>query len=51
VDDLTSLTPMQMAFWLAIFEHTRIIGCASEKKPCVKKLWWKMKEIVITPDF
>jgi len=49
VDDLTSLTPTQMAFWLAIFEHAQVIGCASEKKPRVKKLWWKMKEIVIKP--
>jgi len=49
VDDLTSLTPTQMAFWLAIFDHAQVIGCASEKKPRVKKLWWKMKEIVIKP--
>ena len=49
VDDLTSLTPTQMAFWLAIFEHAQVIGCASEKKPRVKKLWWKMKEIRIKP--
>jgi len=49
VDDLTSLTPTQMAFWLAIFEHAQVVGCASEKKPRVKKLWWKMKEIHIKP--
>jgi len=49
VDDLTSLTPTQMAFWLAIFDHAQVIGCASEKKPRVKKLWWKMKEIQIKP--
>ncbi len=49
VDDLTSLTPTQMAFWLAIFEQAQVIGCASEKKPRVKKLWWKMKEIAIKP--
>ena len=49
VDDLTSLTPTQMAFWLAIFEHAQAVGCASEKKPRVKKLWWKMKEITIRP--
>ena len=47
VDDLTSLTPTQMAFWLAIFDHAQVIGCASEKKPRIKKLWWKMKEIKI----
>ncbi len=49
VDDLTSLTPTQMAFWLAIFDHAQVVGCASEKKPRVKKLWWKMKEITIKP--
>jgi len=49
VDDLTTLTPMQMAFWLAIFEHAQVLGCASEKKARIKKLWWKMKEIKIKP--
>jgi hypothetical protein len=49
VDDLTSLTPTQMAFWLAIFDHAQVIGCVSEKKPRVKKLWWKMKEIIVKP--
>ena len=49
VDDLTSLTPTQMAFWLAIFDHAQVIGCASEKKARVRKLWWKMKELVVKP--
>lgn len=49
VDDLTTLTPTQMAFWLAIFDHAQVIGCASEKKARVRKLWWKMKEIEIKP--
>lgn len=49
VDDLTSLTPTQMAFWLAIFDYAQVIGCASEKKPRIKKLWWKMKEIEVKP--
>jgi len=49
VDDLTSLTPTQMAFWLAIFDHAQVVGCASEKKPRVKKLWWKMKDIAVKP--
>lgn len=49
VDDLTTLTPTQMAFWLAIFEHAQVIGCASEKKARVRKLWWKMREIAIKP--
>ncbi len=49
VDDLTTLTPTQMSFWLAIFEHAQVLGCASEKKPRIKKLWWKMKEIQIKP--
>jgi len=49
VDDLTTLTPTQMMFWLAIFEHAQVLGCASEKKARIKKLWWKMKEIQIKP--
>jgi energy-coupling factor transporter ATP-binding protein EcfA2 len=49
VDDLTSLTPTQMAFWLAIFDHAQVIGCASEKKARVRKLWWKMREIPVKP--
>ena len=49
VDDLTTLTPTQMSFWLAIFEHAQVLGCASEKKARIKKLWWKMKEIQIKP--
>jgi hypothetical protein len=49
VDDLTSLTPTQMAFWLAIFDHAQVIGCASEKKARVRKLWWKMREIAVRP--
>ncbi|MFZ2170956.1 MAG: hypothetical protein WAW61_15125 [Methylococcaceae bacterium] len=38
-----------MAFWLVIFDHAQVNNCASEKKPRVKKLWWKMKEIVVKP--
>lgn len=49
VDDLTTLTPTQMAFWLAIFDHAQVIGCASEKKARIRKLWWKMKEITVKP--
>jgi len=49
VDDLSTLTPTQMMFWLAIFEKAQVLGCASEKKPGIKKLWWKMKEIKIKP--
>ncbi len=49
VDDLTSLTPTQMAFWLAIFDHAQVVGCASEKKARVRKLWWKMKELTVKP--
>ena len=49
VDDLTTLTPTQMAFWLAIFDHAQVIGCASEKKARIRKLWWKMKEIDVKP--
>lgn len=49
VDDLTSLTPTLQAFWLAVFEVTQVIGCASEKKSGLRKLWWKMTEIEIPP--
>jgi energy-coupling factor transporter ATP-binding protein EcfA2 len=49
VDDLTTLTPTQMAFWLAIFGHAQVVGCATEKKERVKKLWWKMTEIKVKP--
>ena len=49
VDDLTTLTPTQMAFWLAIFDHAQIIVCASEKKARIRKLWWEMKKIEVKP--
>ncbi|MDO9240064.1 MAG: ATP-binding protein, partial [Methylicorpusculum sp.] len=49
VDDLTLLTPTQMAFWLAIFDHAQVVGCASDKKARVRKLWWKMKEMSVRP--
>ncbi|MCB1770982.1 MAG: AAA family ATPase [Candidatus Competibacteraceae bacterium] len=49
VDDLTSLTPTLVAFWLAVFEVAQVIGCASQKKANVSKLWWKMTEIAIPP--
>jgi hypothetical protein len=47
VDDLTYLTPTQQAFWLAVFDHAQIAGCASEKKKGLRKLWWKMREIPV----
>lgn len=43
------LSPTQMAFWLAIFDHTQVAGCASEKKARVRKLWWKMREVPVKP--
>ena len=49
VDDLTSLTPTLQAFWLAVFDVTQVIGCASEKKKGLRKLWWKMKEVKVPP--
>lgn len=49
VDDLTSLTPTLQAFWLAVFDVTQVIGCASQKKPNLRRLWWKMTEIEIPP--
>jgi len=53
VDDMTSLTPTQQAFWLSIFEHAQVVTCASAKKAGLRKLWWKMREIqvpALTPE-
>lgn len=47
VDDMTRLTPTQQAFWLALFDHAKVVTCASEKKAGLRKLWWKMKEISV----
>lgn len=49
VDDLTSITPTIVAFWLNILDATQLITCASEKKKNVAKLWWKMAEIEVPP--
>lgn len=49
VDDLTSVTPTLVAFWLAVFDAAQVIGCASVKKANLNKLWWKMTEIAIPP--
>lgn len=49
VDDLTSVTPTLVAFWLAVFEAAQVIGCASQKKAGLAKLWWKMAEIEVPP--
>lgn len=45
VDDMTSLTPTQQAFWLSILEHAQLVTCASSRKMGLQKLWWKMKVI------
>ncbi|MBL8253475.1 MAG: ATP-binding protein, partial [Candidatus Competibacter sp.] len=53
VDDLTSVTPTLVAFWLAVFDAAQVVGCASAKKANLNKLWWKMTEIEIpslTPE-
>jgi energy-coupling factor transporter ATP-binding protein EcfA2 len=49
VDDLTPLTPTLAAFWLAVFDKAQVIGCASEKKKPLARLWWKMTEIEVPP--
>ena len=49
VDDLTSVTPTLVAFWLAVFDAAQVIGCASAKKANLAKIWWKMTEIEIPP--
>ena len=50
---MTFLTPTQSAFWLAVFDHAQLVGCASAKKEGNRKLWWRMKEIevpALTPE-
>ena len=49
VDDLTTVTPTLVAFWLAILDAAQIITCASAKRPNVARLWWKLAEIEIPP--
>ena len=46
---MTRLTPTLIAFWLAVFDAAQVIGCASQKKAGLAKLWWKMTEIEIPP--
>lgn len=49
VDDLTAVTPTLVAFWLAVLDKAHVIGCASEKRANLRKLWWKMTEIEVPP--
>ena len=49
VDDLTTVTPTMTAFWLAILDGAQIIGCASEKRKNLARLWWKLAEIPVPP--
>ena len=49
VDDLTSVTPTLIAFWLAILDAAQLLACASARKANVAKLWWKLAEIEIPP--
>ncbi len=49
VDDLTSVTPTLVAFWLAVCDAAQLISCANEKRKNVAKLWWKMAEIEVPP--
>ena len=49
VDDLTTVTPTMTAFWLAILDGAQIIGCASEKRKNLARLWWKLAEISVPP--
>lgn len=44
---MTCLTPTQQAFWLAVFEHSQVVICASERKQGLRKPWWKMKPIEV----
>ena len=49
VDDLTTVTPTMTAFWLAILDGAHLIGCASEKRKNLARLWWKLAEIPVPP--
>ena len=49
VDDLTAVTPTLVAFWLAILDAAQLLACASEKRPNVARLWWKLAEIEVPP--
>lgn len=49
VDDMTWLTPTQQAFWLAVFDHAQVVGCCSDKKKGLRKLWWRMTDISVPP--
>ena len=49
VDDLTTVTPTMVAFWLAILDGAHLIGCASEKRKNLARLWWKLAEIPVPP--
>lgn len=44
LDDITTISPTQIAVLLALFEVCQVSACASEKKPSLKKIYWKMKE-------
>ncbi len=48
VDDMNSLTPTMTAFWLAVIDKAQLIGCTTNKKTGLKRLWWKMKEHEVT---
>ncbi|MCP5460028.1 MAG: ATP-binding protein [Gammaproteobacteria bacterium] len=49
VDDLTGLTPTLVAFWLSVLDSAQFLGCATEKRKNLAKLWWKMTTIEVPP--
>ena len=49
VDDLTTVTPTLVAFWLAVLDAAQLVACASEKRKNVARLWWKLAEIEVPP--
>ena len=49
VDDLTTVTPTMVAFWLAILDGAQLIGCSSEKRKNLARLGWKLAEIPVPP--
>jgi energy-coupling factor transporter ATP-binding protein EcfA2 len=49
IDDLSGLTPTLVAFWLSIMDSAQLIGCATDKRKNLAKLWWKMTTIDVPP--
>ncbi len=49
VDDISFVTPTQIAFWLAIADHAQLVFCASRQNRGTSKLWWRTRKIEVSP--